>query len=217
MFSVTRTHSLYTVTGYSTPARRVREVEFSGPVGSCWSLATSKQNQRCQLLINQSQRSLLSHLLISNTNTRNVAVYSGDGEERRPLITIEFSPGSWKSWITGFIMSLVLLPFGGSRLYWASFKARVDVIEEKIESVVETVEEVAEGVEKVAEVIDEHLPDGGEIDKAVKLVKNIAEEIQKGAELAEEALDKVEELETEVDKFINGANKTAKFLKERRD
>ncbi|KAI4388714.1 hypothetical protein MLD38_001019 [Melastoma candidum] len=110
--------------------------------------------------------------------------------------------GSWKMWLLGVIVSVVL-PFFSSK--WGpllKLKNEVEAVVEKAELVTETIEKVAEGVEKVAEEIEERLPEGGKLRAAVEAVDKVAKAAAKGAELAGDVIDKVEEVEKDVDSFM---------------
>ncbi|OWM79987.1 hypothetical protein CDL15_Pgr006291 [Punica granatum] len=101
------------------------------------------------------------------------------------------SPGSWKLWILGVVISVVL-PFWKSK--WGpllKLKNEVETVVKVAENVTDVVEKVAEGVEKVAEDVAEMLPEGGKLRNAVELVEHVAEETAKDAHLVEGLIDKV--------------------------
>lgn len=67
----------------------------------------------------------------------------------------------------------------------------VDKVVDAVEEVAEMVETAAEGVEKVAEEVAEHLPQGGQLQKAALFVENAAKTLSKDAHVAEQIVHKV--------------------------
>ncbi|KAJ7965757.1 Phage capsid scaffolding protein (GPO) serine peptidase [Quillaja saponaria] len=114
------------------------------------------------------------------------------------------SPASWKAWLFGFIMTIVI-PFSKNK--WApliTLKEKVETVIDMAEDVTEIVEKVADEVDKVAEEIADHLPEG-KLQKTFRFIEKAAEETSKGADLAEEVIDKLEKVEQEVESFFEGA------------
>ncbi|KAI4321416.1 hypothetical protein MLD38_034799 [Melastoma candidum] len=110
--------------------------------------------------------------------------------------------GSWKMWLFRVIVTVVL-PFFSSK--WGpllKIKNEVEEVVKEAELVTETIEKVADGVEKVAEGIEEHLPAGGKLRDAVEAVDKVAKVAAKDAELVGDVINKVEEVEKDVDSFV---------------
>ncbi|PQQ16620.1 uncharacterized protein Pyn_16711 [Prunus yedoensis var. nudiflora] len=111
---------------------------------------------------------------------------------------------SWKGWMIGIVLS-VILPFW--RHKWTpllAIKKEVDMIVDTVEAVVEVVEQVAEKVEEVADDIGDHLPDG-KLKDALEAVESIAKEAAKDAHLADQLIEKAEEVEDRVEDFFESA------------
>ncbi|KAK1555380.1 hypothetical protein Q3G72_025586 [Acer saccharum] len=145
-----------------------------------------------------------------------VVVYSSTLPEPPLVPNSDPSPQSWKIWILGMVIS-VILPFWRNK--WGSFqrlKNEVEAEMETAEHVAEIVEDVAEKVEKVAEEVADHLPQGGRLKDAVTLIENVAKETAKDAHLADQFIEKVEDVEREVESFsvinqnINRASQATK-------
>ncbi|KAB2617508.1 hypothetical protein D8674_013377 [Pyrus ussuriensis x Pyrus communis] len=121
-----------------------------------------------------------------------------------PLPGVPGPSHSWKGWLIGIVLS-VILPF--SRSKWGpllALKKEVDMIVDTVEAVVEVVEQVAEKVEEVADDIGDSLPEG-KLKTALELVENIAKEAAKDAHLADELIEKAEALEDRVEDFFESA------------
>lgn len=118
-----------------------------------------------------------------------------------PHLPSDGSPSSWKLWVLGALVS-VILPFWTNK--WGplwKLKNKAEAVVETMDRVTEIVEEVAEKVEHVAEEVAKHLPDG-RLKDAVTSVEHVAEMVDKDAHLAGDIIDKVEEVEEEVDSFM---------------
>ncbi|KAK7275800.1 hypothetical protein RIF29_16924 [Crotalaria pallida] len=117
--------------------------------------------------------------------------------------------GDWKVWIIGTIVT-ILLSF--TRGKWGPLLQLKDKIETKIdeaERVADIVEEVAEQVEKVADMAAKNLPKGKLHDYA-EIVGKVADDIDKHAENVGDALEKVEEMEKELESFIESNDRQDK-------
>jgi uncharacterized protein Yka (UPF0111/DUF47 family) len=131
---------------------------------------------------------------------RDMAVYSS--VLPGPPLPSDPSHGSWKAWIFGMIVT-VILPFLGNK--WGpllKLKSEVDETANKVEAIAEAVEKVAEQVDKVAEEVADDLPAGGKLKEAVTLIENLAEQTAKTAHLVDETIEKVEEVEEQVESLI---------------
>ncbi|XP_059455356.1 uncharacterized protein LOC132185615 [Corylus avellana] len=127
-----------------------------------------------------------------------------------PPLPSDPSPGSWKVWIFGMIAT-VILPFLGNK--WGPLlrlKREVETAANTVEAVAEVIEKVAEQVDKVAEEVADHLPAGGKLQQAATLIEHLAEETAKSAHLVDEAIEKVEEMEKQVESWIDPLAEEAK-------
>ncbi|KAL5556530.1 hypothetical protein UlMin_038766 [Ulmus minor] len=109
--------------------------------------------------------------------------------------------GSWKSWILGVVISLIL-PFW--RHKWGpllAIKNQVDTIADTIEAVAEVIEDVAEKVEDIADDIGDNL-ENGKLKDLANLVEDVARETAKDAHMVDQFIEKVEEVEDKVESFI---------------
>ncbi|GKV09403.1 hypothetical protein SLEP1_g20911 [Rubroshorea leprosula] len=119
-----------------------------------------------------------------------------------PPLPPDSSPGSWKGWILGVVVT-VILPFWINKLGpLLKFKEEVETVAETAEQVADIVEKVAEEVEKVADEVSDALPEGGKLQGFVNKVENVAKETAKDAHLVGEVIGKVEEVEKEVESFF---------------
>ncbi|CAN0878553.1 hypothetical protein LINGRAHAP2_LOCUS12540 [Linum grandiflorum] len=109
------------------------------------------------------------------------------------------SPGSWKLWLVGLAMALVV-PLWRKQLF-SDVKERFDEVVNTVEKVADVVEDVAERVEKVADEIGNNLP-AGDLRDAFQFIEDVADKTERSAELAGDVIDKVQELEEEVDVYI---------------
>ncbi|GMP45828.1 hypothetical protein CsSME_00014206 [Camellia sinensis var. sinensis] len=165
--------------------------------------ASSKHKYGSCFLVNRG----LSHFSnrqrsLTDTNSKmDLAVYCV-----QPGAPIPSPLGSWKSWILGTLIS-IMLPF--LRHKWGplfNMTKQVEAAVETAERVTEVIEKVAEEVEELAEEVADGLPEGGKLRGAVEFVENAAKETAKVAHLAEELIDKVEEVEKEVESFMEPVN-----------
>ncbi|KAK7385340.1 hypothetical protein VNO78_31056 [Psophocarpus tetragonolobus] len=133
------------------------------------------------------------------TKRMNMAVYASIQSGNSP--PVDSSPGHWKLWIIGTIVT-IFLSFTKSK--WGPLlilKEKIETTIDEAESVANIVEEVADGVEKVAEEAAKHLPKG-KLRDAAEFVENVAENVEKQAQNAEDLLEQVEDTENEVDSFF---------------
>ncbi|XP_030454534.2 uncharacterized protein LOC115675885 isoform X2 [Syzygium oleosum] len=159
-------------------------------------LVTSRQMDRCRFADSRSMASLCAR---QSTRTMDVAVRSSI--DPVPHLPSDPSPSSWKFWVVGVFVS-VILPFWRNK--WGplwKLKNEVEAAVETVEHVTDIVEEVADKVEQVAEEVAEHLPEG-KLKDMVTSVEHLAETAGKDAHLAGDIIDKVEEVEKEVDSFM---------------
>ncbi|KAB2093243.1 hypothetical protein ES319_A02G083400v1 [Gossypium barbadense] len=124
-------------------------------------------------------------------------------------------PGSWKLWVVGIVMSIIL-PFWRSK--WGpllKLKDEVETIIDKAEEVTDIVEKVAGQVEEVADDIGNHMPEG-RLKNALQFVEDMAQNTADGARLAGDLIDKVEEVEGKVESWMgqDSIDEEAKIAKE---
>ncbi|XP_030542704.1 uncharacterized protein LOC115749850 isoform X2 [Rhodamnia argentea] len=171
--------------------------------------ATSRQMDHCRFADSRGMTSLgarqsaRTRFRTDVFNLRDVAVRSS--VDPVPHLPSDPSPSSWKFWVLGVFVSFIL-PFWRNK--WGplwKLKNEVEAVVEKADHVTEFVEEMAEKVEHVAEEVAEHLPDG-KLKDAVTLVEHLAETADKDAHLAGDIIDKVEEVEKDVDSFMEPSN-----------
>ncbi|XP_057503946.1 uncharacterized protein LOC130787571 isoform X3 [Actinidia eriantha] len=147
---------------------------------------------------------------------RSMVVYSSV-EPGTPPPNSNPNPNSWKSWVLSAIITIIL-PFF-TRKWWPLFKINATV--ETVEQLTEVIERVAEGVEDLADNVADKLPEGGKLRHAIETVENAAKETVKDAQFVEQIIDKVEEVEQEVESFINddgsGTAKEATDQKEEKE
>ncbi|CAK9182390.1 unnamed protein product [Ilex paraguariensis] len=122
---------------------------------------------------------------------------------------------SWKKWIIGIILTVVL-PFVARK--WKlllRLKQGFEMVAHTAEEVAEVVEKVAQQVDDVAENVADHLPDGA-LKKAVTVVENVAEKTARNAHYADKIIEKVDEVvEKKLDSMIEaGANRGKASSKE---
>lgn len=67
----------------------------------------------------------------------------------------------------------------------------VEIVVEDAEIIAEVVEKVAEQVEEIADLLDNKLPEGGNLKNAVDVVENVAKQVVKDANIAQHILTKV--------------------------
>ncbi|XP_027333895.1 uncharacterized protein LOC113848521 [Abrus precatorius] len=142
------------------------------------------------------------------TRKMNIAVHAsvppGD-----PLPVDPASPGHWKVWIIGTIITILMSFTRGKWGPLLQLKEKIQTTIDEAEQVADIVEEVAEEVEKVAEGVVKHLPEG-KLHDAVESVEKVAEDIDKHAQNAEDVLEKVENVEKEVESFIESTARREK-------
>ncbi|KAJ9166532.1 hypothetical protein P3X46_021272 [Hevea brasiliensis] len=180
-------------------------------------LATLDHKNRYYFLGNQRLKIFNTSLEFHHARSKkDMVVHNGVHPE--PALPSDPSSGSWKMWILGMIIT-VIIPFWRNK-WWPllKLKDRVESLVETAEHVTEIVEKVAEEVEKVSEEVADHLPEGGKLKESVTFVENVAKETAKDAHLALEVIEKVEEVgkETEslIESVIDQANEISHEVKD---
>ncbi|KAE8725017.1 Detected protein of unknown function [Hibiscus syriacus] len=131
--------------------------------------------KRHRIIRNQNLQLLGTSIWLKNTERDNdmvVCCSAGPGS----LVPSSPSPGhgSWKLWVLGILLSVVL-PFWRSK--WApllKLKAEAETVIDKVEAVTNTVEKVLEQVEEVADEIGNILPEG-RLKDTLEIEENVEE------------------------------------------
>ncbi|XAR62124.1 hypothetical protein NMG60_11016753 [Bertholletia excelsa] len=185
------------MTNFTSPRTKLRR-SFPVPILNTGRLsATSRSSFGSVFLAIQG----LSYPRIAHENTNLDLIVRSSVEPGIPLPP-DPSPGSWKSWLLGAVITIVL-PF--LRHKWGPlFKLtkEVETVVETADHVTEVIEKVAEEVEKVADEVADDLPEGTKLKEAMEFIEEKAKETAKKAHWAEELIDKVEEVEKEVESFV---------------
>ncbi|CAA2989550.1 uncharacterized protein LOC111380830 [Olea europaea var. sylvestris] len=147
----------------------------------------------------------------NNKNTRNVIVYASSV----PGVPLPSGPpsgppsNSIRNWILGMVVSIVL-PFFTHKLGpLGLLKNRIENAVEQVEQIVEVVEKVAEKVDKIADDIMDDLPEG-QLKNIVNYVEDIAEKTAKNADSIGDLIDKVQEVEDQVESFVESLDDEAR-------
>ncbi|XVF39582.1 hypothetical protein PTKIN_Ptkin01aG0045400 [Pterospermum kingtungense] len=166
-------------------------------------LLISKHKAKHQIVRNQKLQSLGTGLIrMQNTDRyKNMVVCSsvGSGPPVPPNPTP--NPGSWKPWILGFLLSIILPFWRGKWGRLLKLKEEVETTLDNVEAITDVVEKVADQVEKVADDIGNHLPEG-KLKDALEFVEDIAENTADGAHFAGEVIDKVEDVVDQVEEKV---------------
>ncbi|XWS14956.1 hypothetical protein CRYUN_Cryun35bG0052800 [Craigia yunnanensis] len=194
---------------------RMEFCKFQPPTILCFShfLVISKHKGKHQILRNQKLQSLGTGLIrVQNTDRyRNMVVCSSVGSGPPIPSNPTPGPGSWKTWILGILISIILPFWRGKWGRLLKLKEEVETAVDTVEAATDIVEKVAEQVEKVVDDIGNHLPEG-RLKDALEFVEDIAEDTADGARLAGEVIDKVEDMEEKVESLMepNSADEQAK-------
>ncbi|XP_022766409.1 uncharacterized protein LOC111311297 isoform X2 [Durio zibethinus] len=183
-------------------------------------LEISKHKGKYQVLRNHKLQSLGSDLRVQNTDRyRNMVVCSSVGSGPPIPSNPTPGPGSWKPWILGILLSIILPFWRGKWRPLLKLKEEVETVIDTAEAVTDIVEKVAEQVEKVADKVGDHLPEG-RLKDALEFVEEMAEDTADGARVAGEFIDKVEDMVDEVEEKVeslikpNSTDEKAKEAKE---
>ncbi|XP_039023327.1 uncharacterized protein LOC120155946 isoform X2 [Hibiscus syriacus] len=169
-------------------------------IGFSHSLVIAKHKAKHHIPRIQNLQSLGTALRLQHADTdKNMVVCCSVGSG--PSFPSNPGPGSWKLWVLGILMSIVL-PFWRSK--WGpllKWKDEVETVIDRVEAVTDIVEKVAEQVEKVADDMGNHLPEG-RLKDALELVEDMAQNTAECARFAGEFIDKVEEVEEKVESWM---------------
>ncbi|XP_024024372.1 uncharacterized protein LOC21396368 isoform X1 [Morus notabilis] len=165
----------------------------------------------CHFLGNQKLQSLNTCLLqiVQNggRSTKMDMKVNNDILPDIPQLPSNSDPGSWKLWLVGVFMS-VIIPF------WKNKWSPLQKIQQKVERVVDTaqavtdmVEDVAEEIEKVADSLGDNLPKG-KLQETALLVEEMASQTVDNINRLEEVLEKAlsEQQESYIISFCNNGH-----------
>ncbi|KAL1569665.1 hypothetical protein AAHA92_01117 [Salvia divinorum] len=114
---------------------------------------------------------------------------------------------SWKNWVIGLLVTLVLPAVGYKGGLFALLKSKIDKAVEIVEEVAEVVEEVAERAEKIVEEVEEKLPDDSKLREALESFDALAKKAANEAKKAEDVVHKVKLVEEELEANLIKARK----------
>ncbi|KAK9067086.1 hypothetical protein SSX86_014410 [Deinandra increscens subsp. villosa] len=106
-----------------------------------------------------------------------------------PLPPAGSPSGSWRNWIVGIVLTIVL-PFCTNK--WGPLlvlKNKVDNVVNTAEYMAETLEAVAEKVDKVIDSITDDLPQTSQLRKTLEAIDAVAEGVAKTAHIADTIID----------------------------
>ncbi|KAK9110974.1 hypothetical protein Scep_018493 [Stephania cephalantha] len=191
---------------------------FSSAIASCGVVnhqyprlvLARKGNKSASAMVFSSSKYALKqlslHTIRSSTSTRSLQCKSHTTSKEGTVHSSTANSGShsnsWKNWILGTLLSLIL-PFWKHK--WApllAIKNEVDKVIGTIDVVTEVVEKVAEGVEKAAEEVAQRLPEGGKLQEAVLVVEKIAKKVHEDAHATDEFIHKVEDVGDDIEKGV---------------
>ncbi|KAL3845553.1 hypothetical protein ACJIZ3_002956 [Penstemon smallii] len=152
---------------------------------------------------------IVQQYCVTKIKRKSFAVYASGGVPGAPLPSAPPPSSSIKSWIVGFVVSIIL-PFFTHK--WGPLwilKNRIDIAVQRVEDIVEAVEKVAEEVDKIAENMADDLPEG-KLKNLVEFVEDMAEKTAKTADSLDNIIDKVQEAEDQVENIVESIAKEAK-------
>ncbi|XP_040967838.1 uncharacterized protein [Gossypium hirsutum] len=181
--------------GFILPCKVPMESRKSHPSIVYFSeiLVVPNHKGKHQILRNSKFQPLGSGLRFQITVRHSYTVFCNSSVEQGPVIPSSPAPapGSWKPWILGFLMSIIL-PF---------WREEAETVIETVETVTDIVEKVAEQVEQVADKVGDSLPEG-KLKDALEIVEDMAEGTVNDARIVGEFIDKVDQVEEELESLI---------------
>ncbi|GMI82812.1 hypothetical protein HRI_001950500 [Hibiscus trionum] len=208
--------------GFNLPCKVPMESCKSQPSSSilCSShfLVISKQKGKHQILRNSKFQPLGRGLRLQNTDRNMNRVFCNSGVDPGPVVppTPTPGPGSWKGWILGILMSIILPMWRGNWRPLLKLKQEAETIIDTVEAVADIVEKVAEQVEKVADEVGDRLPEG-KLKDALEFVEELADETGDGARIAGDFIDKVEDMVDQVEEKVESLMKPSSGDKEAKE
>ncbi|KAI3760775.1 hypothetical protein L1987_51174 [Smallanthus sonchifolius] len=112
------------------------------------------------------------------------------------------SPGSWKNWAIGILMTFIVPFFTTKGGPIKLLMQKVDQIVDTAEHISDVVEAVADKVDKVVEELSDDLPEGSELKKTLDFIEHGAEKVEKDAQTAGDFIDKVQEMEDKIEEIM---------------
>ncbi|KAL4279685.1 hypothetical protein GQ457_03G033620 [Hibiscus cannabinus] len=198
--------------GFNLPCKVPMDMESckSQPSFLCFShfLVISKHKGKHQVLRNSMFQPLGGGLRLQNTNRYRNMVFCNSGVEPGPIVpsTPAPAPGSWKAWIVGILMSIILPMWRGNWRPLLKLKQEAETIIDTVEAVADMVEKVAEQVEKVADEVGDRLPEG-KLKDALEFVEDLADDTADGARITGDFIDKVEDMVDQVEDKVESLMK----------
>ncbi|KAK8298192.1 hypothetical protein V6Z11_D05G237400 [Gossypium hirsutum] len=130
-------------------------------------------------------------------------VFCNSNVEQGPVIPSSPAPapGSWKPWILGFLMSIILPFWRGNWRPLLKLKQEAETVIDTVETVTDIVEKVAEQVEQVADKVGDSLPEG-KLKDALEIAEDMAEGTVDDARIVGEFIDKVEDMVDQVEEEL---------------
>ncbi|KAG4200603.1 hypothetical protein ERO13_A05G223000v2 [Gossypium hirsutum] len=188
--------------GFILPCKVPMESRKSHPSIVYFSeiLVVPNHKGKHQILRNSKFQPLGSGLRFQITVRHSYTVFCNSSVEQGPVIPSSPAPapGSWKPWILGFLMSIILPFWRGNwrpllktqtcvAVYMSVEEA--ETVIETVETVTDIVEKVAEQVEQVADKVGDSLPEG-KLKDALEIVEDMAEGTVNDARIVGEFIDK---------------------------
>ncbi|KAK8642748.1 hypothetical protein V6N13_012081 [Hibiscus sabdariffa] len=170
-------------------------------------LVISKHGGKHHILRNSKFQSLGRGLRLQSTDRNRIMVFCDSSVEPGPIVPPAPALGSWKHWILGILMSIILPMWRGDWRPLLKLKLeQAETVIDTAEAVTDIVENVAEQVEKVADEIGDSLPEG-KLKDALEIVEDIADETADDARIAGEFIDKVEDMVDQVEEKVESSMK----------
>ncbi|KAI3806727.1 hypothetical protein L1987_22641 [Smallanthus sonchifolius] len=149
---------------------------------------------------------------LTTTRWNSIIAYANVEPAATPPPPPSGSPGSWKNWAIGILMTFIVPFFTTKGGPIKLLMQRVDQIVDTAEHISDVVEAVADKVDKVVEELGDDLPEGSELKKTLDFIENVAERVEKDAQTAGDFIDKVQEMEDKIEEIMVPVLKEAKAV-----
>ncbi|XP_039041513.1 uncharacterized protein LOC120180202 isoform X2 [Hibiscus syriacus] len=185
------------------------------PMESCKSqpsilcfLVISKLKGKHQILRNSKLQPSARSLRLQNTDRNRNMAFCNSSVEPGPIVpsTPTPGPGSWKPWILGILMSIILPMWRGNWRPLLKLKQEAETIIDTVEAVADIVEKVAEQVENVTDELGDLLPEG-KLKDALETVEDLADATADSARIAGDFIDKVEDMVDQMEEKVESLTK----------
>ncbi|PIN24605.1 hypothetical protein CDL12_02656 [Handroanthus impetiginosus] len=113
---------------------------------------------------------------------------------------------SWKKWLLGILLTVILPGIGYKGGLFASLKSKIDKAIETVEHVVEVAEEVVEDAEKIVEEVEEKLPGDSKLRETLESFDDLAKKAVDEAKKAEDVVHKVKDVEEQIEEEMTKAD-----------